>query len=114
MPPLQYPSHAVPQQAPVRCFGRRAMALLVSGLVSMTATAQTATNSAAVPLAASIAPVDLHTPSLRNQPNMSGTAAMVDANGDLHVLCVDPDWSESALRHAHAAERQPIHPIRFE
>jgi hypothetical protein len=90
------------------------MTLLVSGVLSMTCAAQTATTAAPMPLAGPIAQVDLHAPSLRDQPNMSGTAAMVDANGDVHLLCVDPDWSESALRHAHATERQPNHPIRFE
>lgn len=89
--------------------------LLAAGvLVFGTAHAAGPTQDQTTPFVHPAMQVDMQAPSLRNQPFMSGMAAMVDADGELHVLCVDPDWSESALRHAHLAERQPAHPIRFE
>ena len=108
------PPDAMRQRFSSRGFRRQSMALMVCSLFSMTCAAQTATTPASVPLAGPIDQVDLQAPSLRNQPHMSGMAARVDANGEVTVLCVDPDWSESALRHAHEAERPSAHPIRFE
>jgi hypothetical protein len=41
-----------------------------------------------------ISKVDVHAANLSTQPNMRSTGVMVDAEGRIHVLCVDPSIPE--------------------
>lgn len=51
-----------------------------------------------VPAPIPISKVDSHATDLSTQPNMRSTGVMVDAEGRVHVLCVDPSTPELASR----------------
>lgn len=51
-----------------------------------------------VPAPIPISKVDVHAADLSTQPNMRSTGVMVDADGRIHVLCVDPSTPQLASR----------------